>query len=108
MIHHISVGTNDRPCARILRRRTACDRDALAQRLCGFCGLRHRRLLFSVETPVDGKPATPENGVHIALAHGGRDAGAPVLRPEYDGHDYGAFIFDPDGNKIEAVTYSSK
>jgi catechol 2,3-dioxygenase-like lactoylglutathione lyase family enzyme len=43
-----------------------------------------------------------------ALAHGGRDAGAPGLRPVYDENYYGAFVLDPDGNKIEAVTYSAK
>lgn len=28
--------------------------------------------------------------------------------PEYDAHYFGAFVFDPDGNKIEAVTRSSQ
>jgi len=41
------------------------------------------------------------------LANGGKDAGAPGLRPEYDGNYYGAFLLDPDGNKIEAVTFSA-
>ncbi len=45
---------------------------------------------------------------HAALANGGTDAGAPGVRPNYDAHYYGAFVFDPDGNKIEAVTRSSK
>lgn len=38
-----------------------------------------------------------------ALAHGGRDAGAPGPRPHYTAGFYGAFVFDPDGYKIEAV-----
>jgi catechol 2,3-dioxygenase-like lactoylglutathione lyase family enzyme len=38
-----------------------------------------------------------------ALRHGGRDAGAPGLRPEYSMPFYGAFVLDPDGFKIEAV-----
>jgi len=38
-----------------------------------------------------------------ALAAGGRDNGAPGLRPHYDADYYGAFVFDPDGNNIEAV-----
>lgn len=41
---------------------------------------------------------------HEALRLGGTDAGAPGLRPEYGPTYYGAFVFDPDGNKIEAVT----
>jgi catechol 2,3-dioxygenase-like lactoylglutathione lyase family enzyme len=39
----------------------------------------------------------------IALSCGGRDAGQPGLRPQYTVPFYGAFVFDPDGFKIEAV-----
>lgn len=38
-----------------------------------------------------------------ALGAGGRDNGAPGLRPRYDPNYYGAFVLDPDGNNIEAV-----
>jgi len=38
-----------------------------------------------------------------ALAAGGRDAGRPGERPEYTQPFYGAFAFDLDGFKIEAV-----
>jgi len=38
-----------------------------------------------------------------ALAGGGRDHGAPGLRPVYHADYYGAFLLDPDGNNIEAV-----
>ncbi|MFZ5931136.1 MAG: VOC family protein [Pseudomonadota bacterium] len=38
-----------------------------------------------------------------ALAHGGRDAGQPGPRPQYSSGFYGAFVFDPDDTKIEAV-----
>jgi hypothetical protein len=41
-----------------------------------------------------------------ALRLGGRDAGPPGPRPEYSGDNYGAFVFDLDGNKIEAVINS--
>lgn len=41
-----------------------------------------------------------------ALAAGGRDNGAPGLRPQYHAHYYGAFVLDPDGNNIEAVCHS--
>ena len=41
--------------------------------------------------------------VHAAaLAHGGRDNGAPGERPYHPGY-YAAFVIDPDGNNIEAV-----
>ena len=34
---------------------------------------------------------------------GGRDNGAPGLRPQYHPNYYGAFVLDPDGHNIEAV-----
>ena len=37
-----------------------------------------------------------------ALAHGGKDNGAPGLRPYHPSY-YAAFVLDPDGNNIEAV-----
>ena len=37
-----------------------------------------------------------------AVAHGGRDNGAPGERPYHPGY-YAAFALDPDGNNIEAV-----
>ncbi len=40
-----------------------------------------------------------------AMAAGGRDNGAPGLRPQYHPNYYGAFVFDPDGNNIEAVCH---
>lgn len=124
MIHHISLGTNDSVRARrfydpvmaVLGLKLLADRD-------GSLDYGANRFLFSLEKPKDGQPATAGNGVHIAfeaadpptvrkfhqtaLAHGGRDAGAPGLRPEYDPNYYGAFVLDPDGNKIEAVTFSA-
>ena len=41
-----------------------------------------------------------------ALAAGGRDNGAPGLRPHYHPNYYGAFVFDPDGNNVEAVCHA--
>jgi catechol 2,3-dioxygenase-like lactoylglutathione lyase family enzyme len=38
-----------------------------------------------------------------ALAAGGRDNGPPGPRPDYAPRYYAAFVFDPDGNNIEAV-----
>jgi catechol 2,3-dioxygenase-like lactoylglutathione lyase family enzyme len=38
-----------------------------------------------------------------ALRHGGRDNGAPGLRPAYGPDYYAAFVVDPDGHRIEAV-----
>jgi catechol 2,3-dioxygenase-like lactoylglutathione lyase family enzyme len=79
-------------------------------------------VLFSLERPVDRQRAAPGNGVHIAFsarhrtvvdschksgrAAGGMDDGAPGVR-EYDQHYYAAFLRDPEGNKIEIVTFSA-
>jgi catechol 2,3-dioxygenase-like lactoylglutathione lyase family enzyme len=41
-----------------------------------------------------------------AIAAGGRDNGAPGLRPQYHPNYYGAFVLDPDGHNIEAVCHS--
>jgi catechol 2,3-dioxygenase-like lactoylglutathione lyase family enzyme len=40
---------------------------------------------------------------NAAIAAGGRDNGAPGLRPQYQPNYYGAFVLDPDGHNIEAV-----
>lgn len=43
-----------------------------------------------------------------ALASGGVSDGAPGLRPHDRVRYYAAFILDPDGNRIEAVTFPSE
>ncbi|KWV50873.1 lyase [Bradyrhizobium macuxiense] len=43
-----------------------------------------------------------------ALASGGRSDGAPGLRPHDRVRYYAAFVLDPDGNRIEAVTFPSE
>ena len=74
-----------------------------------------------VGRPFDGTSATHGNGTHVALrapsraavdafhaaavVHGGSDEGAPGLRPHYHPHYYGAYVRDPDGNKLQAVCH---
>lgn len=41
-----------------------------------------------------------------AIATGGKDNGAPGLRPQYHPNYYGAFVIDPDGNNVEAVCHA--
>src|ERR1700674_5267660 len=41
-----------------------------------------------------------------ALAAGGRDDGAPGPRPLYHPDYFAAFVFDPDGHRIEAVCHA--
>ncbi|WP_407695295.1 VOC family protein [Sinorhizobium saheli] len=71
---------------------------------------------FFVFRPYDGKPMSAGNGSMVAflapspaavdhayaeaLAHGGKDEGTPGPRPRYGEGYYGAYLRDPDGNKI--------
>ncbi|HEV3245370.1 MAG TPA: VOC family protein [Candidatus Paceibacterota bacterium] len=40
-----------------------------------------------------------------ALKAGGKDNGGPGLREDYSPDYYAAFVYDPDGNNIEAVVF---
>ena len=39
----------------------------------------------------------------FGMTAGGRDNGAPGLRPDYHDSYYAAYLIDPDGNNVEAV-----
>jgi len=70
------------------------------------------------------KPIEPGSGTHFclrakstddvdafhaaALEAGGRSDGAPGLRPHDRVKYYAAFVVDPDGNRIEALTFPSE
>lgn len=43
-----------------------------------------------------------------ALEAGGKDNGAPGLRPDYSGKYYAAFVIGPDGHNIEVVCHEPK
>lgn len=79
---------------------------------------------FWVQAPHDGKAAgAPSNGTHFAflatstqavdafhaaaLVNGGTCDGPPGYRPDYGEPYYGAFVCDPDGNKIEAMIWDA-
>ncbi len=47
--------------------------------------------------------ATVDKFHRAAVEAGGRDNGAPGLRPQYHAGYYAAFVIDPDGNNVEAV-----
>lgn len=73
---------------------------------------------FWIGPPHDGKPMSVGNGTHLgftaktkaqvlkfhaaALLHGGSNNGEPGPRADYGPDYYGAFVYDLDGNKIEA------
>jgi catechol 2,3-dioxygenase-like lactoylglutathione lyase family enzyme len=51
------------------------------------------------------RPARRWTHSSAALAQGGVEDGRPGLRTEYHPDYYGAFVRDPDGNKIEACSH---
>jgi catechol 2,3-dioxygenase-like lactoylglutathione lyase family enzyme len=53
-----------------------------------------------------GNRALADAFYKAAIAAGGRDNGAPGLRPHYHPDYYGAFVLDPDGHNIEAVCHT--
>jgi catechol 2,3-dioxygenase-like lactoylglutathione lyase family enzyme len=125
MLHHVSVGTSD------FVRATRFYDETLAtlgyKRVMMFApkavayGETHP--VFWVQTPASGE-ASSGNGSHIAFAAGSqqavnrfhevalrmgaKDNGPPGPRPNYTPDYYGAFVIDPDGNKIEAVFMANR
>lgn len=126
MFSHITLGTND------IARAMAFYDDVLAplgmersytSEEHGFVGYGDKggKAQVFVCSPFDGKAATIGNGTHVAflapdrkavdefhrraLAAGGSDEGAPGLRPQYHEHYYGAYVRDPDGNKLQACCH---
>ena len=118
MIGYVTLGTNDRA-------RGAPFYDALMAELGAARMMENEQFIawgrtdgsagIGLTTPFDGQPATPGNGVMvalaaedraqvdrlhaIALAHGGTDEGAPGERwPGF----YAGYFRDPDGNKLNA------
>ena len=123
MYNHVTLGSNDLARSRVFY-------DAIMKVL-GHKLLFEMPQVFAygeatgpklfILPPFDGKEARPGNGVHAAfkvesratvdafhaaaLAHGGSDEGKPGLRPHYHPNYYGAYVRDPDGNKIQAVCH---
>jgi catechol 2,3-dioxygenase-like lactoylglutathione lyase family enzyme len=55
------------------------------------------------------KTAAEVDGFHAAaLEAGGSSESAPALRPHERMRYYAAFVVDPDGNRIEAVTFPTE
>lgn len=126
MLHHVSVGVSDvaraasfyDPVMKALGYRRVAE--YLPHAIC--YGESKDRWQFWIQLPHNQGPANAGNGAHIgfiakskgavnkfheaALAHGGSNNGEPGPRPDYGPAYYGAFVYDLDGNKIEATLYS--
>ncbi|MBB2486108.1 VOC family protein [Mitsuaria sp. WAJ17] len=131
MFSHITVGSHDLP--RSLRfyaplmhalgfQRRQVLPDGGSPALC-WAAAAQSRPRFYVYEPYDQLPASAGNGCMVAfqaadrhavdrayalgLAAGGRCEGAPGWRPQYGPDYYGAYLRDPDGNKLHLVTFAS-
>ncbi len=122
MIDHVSVGVSDLERAarfyELVLAPLALSRLVKRPMAIGF-GKSHPE--FWINLRVGMPQVAPGSGVHIclrakstadvdafhaaALNAGGRSDGAPGLRPHDRVRYYAAFVMDPDGNRIEAVTF---
>ena len=125
MIDHISVGVSDLDRAARFYQPTlaALGLSRLVTRP-ATVGFGKSYPEFWINLRAGMAPVPPESGSHIclrakstsdvdafhaaALATGGRSDGAPGLRPHERVRYYAAFVIDPDGNRIEAVTFPSE
>jgi catechol 2,3-dioxygenase-like lactoylglutathione lyase family enzyme len=118
MIDHVGLGVSDLDASkafylqalRPLGYQLLMERDGSA----GFGADGKPDFWVHVNRPLSGPVhvaiASPDRATvdafHAAgLAAGGRDNGAPGLRPHYHQEYYGAFVLDPDGNNVEAVCH---
>src|SRR5258706_10908351 len=123
MLHHVSVGVLDVARAAQFYDATlgALGYKRQAEYLPYAIAYGIAEPAFWIQLPHNQQPANPGNGVHIgftartkgavqkfheaALSNGGRDDGAPGPRDMYGPDYYGAFVFDLDGNKLEATLH---
>lgn len=124
MFSHITLGTKDWPHARPfwIAVMAVLDHPILFEHAAGIAFGPAIGMKTFIGPTFDGNPPAPGNGVHIAylakdratvdafhaaaLANGGSDEGGPGLRPHYHPGYYGAYVRDPDGNKLQAVCHS--
>ena len=121
MYTHVMVGTNNKDSARAFYDATfACLGISGQESPNGAFYGSPETGMFGVATPRDGEPATHANGGTIGfqaadqasidkwhatgLANGGSDEGAPGRRDMPNQPIYGAYLRDPDGNKISCFT----
>ena len=125
MIDHISVGVADLDRAARFYEATLAPLglSRLVTRLATI-GFGKNYPEFWINLRAGMAAVAPESGGHIclrarttaevdafhagALNAGGRSDGAPGIRPHDRVRYYAAFVIDPDGNRIEAVTFPSE
>jgi catechol 2,3-dioxygenase-like lactoylglutathione lyase family enzyme len=125
MLHHVSVGVRDVATAAPFYDRVlgALGYRRVLEVMPYGIGYGDKVPAFWVQLPHDQSPASVGNGTHVgfiatskaaieefyraALAAGGTDNGPPGPRPNYGPSYFGAFVCDPEGNKLEAVLVES-
>jgi catechol 2,3-dioxygenase-like lactoylglutathione lyase family enzyme len=125
MIDHISVGVSDLARSAAFYEATlgalGFTRLVTRPRMIGF-GKTHPEFWISLREEMPH--VTPGSGYHFclrarttgevdafhaaALSAGGVSESVPALRPHDRVRYYAAFVVDPDGNRIEAVTFPSE
>jgi catechol 2,3-dioxygenase-like lactoylglutathione lyase family enzyme len=125
MIDHISVGVSDlERSARFYEQTLASLGLAKLVTRPGTVGFGKSYPEIWINWRAGMPPVAPESGCHIclrarssgdvdafheaALKAGGSSDGAPGLRPHDRVKYYAAFVRDPDGNRIEAVTFPAE
>ena len=124
MIDHVSIGVRDlNACGRFYEAVLAALGYAKLVVRPATIGFGKKYPDFWLNERRDMAPVDPDSGTHVclrassaeevqafhaaAIKGGGISDGAPGLRPEYTAGYYAAFVRDPEGNKIEAVTFTA-
>jgi catechol 2,3-dioxygenase-like lactoylglutathione lyase family enzyme len=125
MIDHVSVAVGDLvAAARFYEAVLGALGFAKLETRAATVGFGKRYAEFWINHRADLAPIPPGSGVHIALrassaaavdafhaaalTAGGACDGPPGLRPQHGEGYYAAFVRDPDGNRIEVVTFIGK
>ena len=100
-------GVADDDGAEGIHRRQECRR--LWPRAAGVLAARGRRARAGPPCRFTARSRAEVDAFYeAAMKAGGKDNGKPGIRAHYHPDYYGAFVFDPDGNNIEAVCHAPK
>ena len=124
MFSHLTVGSNDMARAKAFYSGVGTPLGlVLHMEVPGGLGYgrQNGRPQLWIVSPLDQQTATAGNGITVgleadtrtavdsayaaAMANGGKDEGKPGIRAHYHPNYYGAYVRDPDGNKVCIVCH---